>query len=68
MQHYETLKSYRHTHGDSLVPRMYPQAPGLSEFVAQQRQRGRKGLLLAEHIRLLDALDFQWSGACPVAK
>ena len=68
MQHYETLKSYYHTHGDSQVPRMYPQAQGLSEFVAQQRQRGRKGLLLAEHIRLLDALDFEWSGGCPVAK
>jgi hypothetical protein len=68
MQHYETLKTYHHTHGDSQVPRMYPQAQGLSEFIAQQRQRGRKGLLLAEHIRLLDALDFQWSGGCPVAK
>jgi hypothetical protein len=68
LRQYEALKVYRQANGDCKVPRVYPPAQGLSEFVAQQKQRGRKGLLLAEHIRLLDELDFQWSGDRPVAK
>lgn len=68
MRHYEALKEYHRIHGHCNLPRAYPESQALSEFVAQARQRGRKGRLLAEHIRLLDALDFEWSGGHPVAK
>lgn len=68
MRQYEALQRYRQSHGDCLVPRSYPQDQGLAEFVAQQKQRGRKGLLLAEHIRLLDQLDFPWSHGQPTPK
>ncbi|MFP4156922.1 MAG: helicase associated domain-containing protein [Opitutales bacterium] len=65
---YEALRAFHAKHGHSHVPRSYPENQPLAEFVAQQRQRGRKGLLLAEHIRLLDALGFKWSGGPPVPK
>ncbi|NBB79492.1 MAG: hypothetical protein GVY36_08615 [Verrucomicrobia bacterium] len=65
---YAELKAYYEAHGDSHVPRFYKKNQPLAEFVAQQRQRGRKGLLLAEHIRLLDELDFRWVGEHPVGK
>jgi len=65
---YEELKAYYEAHGDSHVPRYYEKNQPLAEFVAQQRQRGRKGLLLAEHIKLLDDLDFRWVGEHPVGK
>lgn len=65
---YAELKAYHQAHGDSHVPRYYKKNQPLAEFVAQQRQRGRKGLLLAEHIQLLDDLDFRWVGEHPVAK
>lgn len=68
MRQYEALQRYQQRHGDCQVPRAYPEAQDLAEFVAQQKQRGRKGLLLAEHIRLLDALDFPWSGGQPTPK
>lgn len=68
MRQYEALQRYRQRHGDCQVPRSYPEEQGLAEFVAQQKQRGRKDMLLAEHIRLLDALDFPWSHGPPVAK
>lgn len=67
-QLYEVLKDYYEAHGNSHVPRYYAENQPLAEFVAQQRQRGRKGLLLEEHIRLLDALDFRWVGEHPVGK
>jgi len=65
---YAELQQFHQREGHSHVPRAYPRNQPLAEFVAQQRQRGRKGLLLAEHIRLLDALDFRWSGGHPVPK
>jgi hypothetical protein len=65
---YEELKAYHAAHGDSHVPRFYKANQPLAEFVAQQRQRGRKGLLLTEHIRLLDELGFRWVGEHPVGK
>ena len=65
---YQELKAYYQAHGDSHVPRFYKENQPLAEFVAQQRQRGRKGLLLVEHIQLLDALDFRWVGEHPVGK
>lgn len=68
MKCYAILKAYHAEHGDSAVPRVYRKDQPLAEYVAQQRQRGRKGKLLAEHIRLLDALDFQWSGGRPIPK
>ena len=68
MRQYELLKAFAEKHGHGNVPRAYPENQSLAEFVAQERQRGRKGRLLAEHIRLLDALDFRWSGGRPVPK
>jgi hypothetical protein len=69
MREYAALKKFHQQHGHSNVPRAFPDNQPLAEFVAQQRQRGRKGKLLAEHIQLLDALDFRWVGAAqPVPK
>jgi hypothetical protein len=68
MRVYEVLKVYYQEHGDCHVPRSYPPNQALAEFVAQQKQRGRKGLLLAEHIRLLDALNFEWVSGPPQPK
>lgn len=68
MRQYKALQGYREQHGDCQVPRSYPEDQSLAEFVAQQKQRGRKGMLLAEHIRLLDALDFPWGHSQPKAK
>ncbi len=50
------------------MPPNYPENQSLAEFVAQQKQRGHKGMLLAEHIRLLDSLDFPWTHGQPKAK
>lgn len=60
MRVYEVLKVYYQEHGNCRVPRQYPPDQALAEFVAQQKQRGRKGMLLAEHIRLLNELNFEW--------
>lgn len=68
MRQYEALQRYHKKNGDSQVPRSYPEDQGLAEFVAQQKQRGRKGMLLAEHIRLLDELDFPWTHGPPTPK
>jgi hypothetical protein len=68
MRQYEALRRYHQKHGDCQVPRNYPENQSLAEFVAQQKQRGHKGMLLAEHIRLLDSLDFPWTHGQPKAK
>jgi hypothetical protein len=60
MRVYKVLEVYYQEHGNCQVPRQYPSDQALAEFVAQQKQRGRKGLLLAEHIRLLNELNFEW--------
>ena len=65
MAQWAKLRAYHQKHGHSAVPRQYPPDQGLAEFVAQQKQRGRTGKLNAEHIRLLDQLDFAWSGGHP---
>jgi len=69
MECYRRLQAYRAERGHTAVPRQYPPDQALAEFVAQQKQRGRKGMLRAEHIRLLDAVDFPWvNGERPVPK
>ncbi len=66
---YERLKAYRAEHGDAAVPRQYPPDQALAEFVSQQKQRGRKGMLYESHIRLLDELDFPWvRGERPIVR
>ncbi len=65
---YAELEDFYAKHGHSNVPRAHPENQPLAEFVAQQRQRGRKGLLLREHIRLLDAVNFRWAGGHPEPK
>jgi hypothetical protein len=68
MRLYGVLKAYYDENGDCRVPRQYPVDQALAEFVAQQKQRGRKGLLLAEHIRLLNELNFEWIDGPPQPK
>ena len=65
MNHYAKLKAYHSEHGNARVPRRYEPDQSLAEFVAQQKQWGRTGKLNAEHIRLLDELDFPWIGGHP---
>jgi len=68
MDQYAKLCAYHKEHGNSAVPRKYPPDQGLAEFVAQQKQRGRTGKLYAEHIRLLDRLEFPWSRGRPIIR
>ncbi|MBC2601845.1 helicase associated domain-containing protein [Puniceicoccus vermicola] len=68
MDMYAKLRAYYDEKGDSAVPRKYPADQGLAEYVAQQKQRGRTGLLTIEHIRLLDELDFPWSRGRPTPR
>lgn len=68
MDHYATLKAYHAEHGNSAVPRRYKADIALAHFVAQQKQRGRTGKLYREQIRLLDELDFPWSGGRPIPR
>lgn len=68
MRHYQRLKAFHALHGHSNVPRHYPPDQPLAEYCAQERQRGRKGKLLARQIELLDALGFHWVGGRPKPK
>jgi hypothetical protein len=68
MRQYEALLRYYQEHGHCQMPRYYSKDKGLAEFVAQQKRRGHNGMLLAEHIRLLNRLDFPWTHGQPRAK
>ncbi|MCC5804989.1 MAG: helicase associated domain-containing protein [Opitutales bacterium] len=60
MRRYEALKKFKEKHGTADVPRSYPPDQGLAEFVAQERQRARKGRLKPEQIQLLKDVGFRF--------
>ena len=69
LRNHAGLIAYHKKHGHSDVPRVHSLDQALAEHVAQTKQRARKGKLLAEHIQLLDAINFQWSnGEHPTPK
>ncbi len=55
---YRSLMAFRDEHGHCLVPRKYPPDQGLAEWVAQQKERFRKGKLREAHIDLLKETGF----------
>ncbi|CAB9526237.1 helicase [Seminavis robusta] len=59
---YDALVKYKEKHGDTLVPRDYPENKDLGFWVATQRQNMKNGTLLARPDRKakLDALGFVW--------
>jgi len=61
-EHYEALVRYRASEGHSNVPRRYTRNPSLARWVSHQRELQKDGRLSAEHMGLLDQLQFPWSG------
>ncbi len=60
MRRYEALQKFKEEHGTADVPRSYPPDQGLAEFVAQERQRARKGKLKPAQIKLLKDVGFRF--------
>ena len=60
MRRYEALKEFKEKHGTADVPRSYPPDQALAEFVAQERQRARKGRLKPAQIKLLKEVGFRF--------
>lgn len=58
---YLRLKAYYEREGNAEVPYQWPEDPQLGTWVANQRQKNKKGELLPEQINLLEALGFSWS-------
>ena len=63
----EELADYRNKHGDTLVPKRYPDNPALGNFVNKQRQNYRKFCakespcsLTEEKVRILNEIGFCW--------
>ena len=66
----EQLSRYKDVHGNCLVPRSYPDNPGLGNWVQKQRTERRRrdagkgegsNSLTNERIKMLDELEFIWS-------
>lgn len=60
LRRYEQLKRFKKEHGTADVPRTYPPDQALAEFVAQERQRAKKGLLKPAQIKLLKEIGFRF--------
>ncbi|MCE9541978.1 MAG: Helicase associated domain protein [Verrucomicrobia bacterium] len=54
------LFSYRSEHGDCRVPQLYKPNPQLAIWVSVQRNNYYKGILSANRITRLEAIDFDW--------
>src|SRR5205085_10733837 len=59
---YDALVRFRNVEGHSDVPRRHPADPALARWVSHQRERRATGRLSADHVSLLDQLQFPWSG------
>lgn len=55
------LIEYKKKQGDCAVPTDYPQDQALSDWVANQRHRNRKGKLSADRFKKLEEIGFNWS-------
>lgn len=68
MAQYEKLAAYKRVKGYLHFTKYEPQYAETSEYLRQQKLRGRKGLLLSEHIRLLNELGVEWGNKKPIPK
>ncbi len=68
MAQYEKLAAYKREKGHLHFTKHEPQYAETSEYLRQQKLRGRKGLLLSEHIRLLNELGVEWGNKKPIPK
>lgn len=59
-QIYEALKHYRAMHGDANVPFNWKENPQLAHWVSFQRQLRKRGTIAANHVQLLDDVEFIW--------
>jgi hypothetical protein len=58
--HLGKLLEFKEKHGHVLVPQRYKQNTQLGQWVADLRQRRKKGSLSEEQIAQLDEIDFTW--------
>lgn len=56
----ETLRAYRAQYGHGLVPKEWPTNPTLAIWAEEQRRLFDKGVLAADRIDRLNAIDFVW--------
>jgi superfamily II DNA or RNA helicase len=59
-RNFTILSSYRSEHGDCRVPQLYKPNPQLAIWVSVQRNNYSKGILSANRITRLEAIDFDW--------
>jgi len=59
-RNFSMLSSYRSEHGDCRVPQLYRPNPQLAIWVSVQRNNYSKGILSANRITRLEAIDFEW--------
>ena len=59
-QHLEELKAFKQRFGHCRVSSAWEENPALAKWVQHLRGRHKKGILTAEHRRLLDAAGFDW--------
>ncbi len=59
-QHLEELKAFKQRFGHCRVSSAWEENPALAKWVQHLRGRQKKGILTAEHRRLLDAAGFVW--------
>jgi len=57
---YEKLKTYKHQHGDCLVPAIYDKDKSLGLWVMTQRRYHQANTLTAERKAKLDSIGFAW--------
>jgi hypothetical protein len=57
---YEELLDHARRHGDTNLPRLWPENQPLADWVVRQRIAKRAGKLAAERVRLLEAVGFRW--------
>jgi hypothetical protein len=65
---YRKLKACKEARGHLSFTKDEPQFKDIAEFLRQQKRRAKKGLLLTEHLNLLDAIGVDWGGNRPIAK
>jgi ribosomal protein L28 len=59
-ENFQLLKAYKSKHGDCNVPQRYEKDKTLGNWVFNQRQYGRKGILPDKKIAQLDTIGFMW--------
>ena len=67
-ERFKELQAFKKEHGHCNVPCRYKANPVLGRWVANLRQRKKRGILTEDNIRILDALGFCWDRKPAVAR